>query len=367
MQLERAGQRGHGLFWILAAVAVLGLIALLRDVLLPFAAAAVIAYFFNPVADLLERLGLGRTLAALLVVGAAAVLLLSALVLLLPVVSGQLRQLALTLPGDLERLRAALEDWAAAHLGSSFPAFKSGLERAIGELSQNSSGLIAGLAQAVWSRGLALVNLVSLLLVTPIVAFYLLRDWHSMLARIDGWLPREHAETIRRLARDIDRAVGAFVRGQGTICLILGALYAAALSLAGMRYGLLIGLATGLLAFVPMVGWLLGLVTALGVALAQAWPQTALPLTVAGIYVAGMALDSAVLSPSIVGQKVGLHPVWLMLALFVFSALFGMLGVLVAVPVAAALAVLLRFARDRYLASDVYLGQATGGSSGPGA
>ena len=346
----------HVVFWIVVFAIGIMLMSYLSDALLPFACGAAIAYFLNPVAAALQRAGLGRTLASILIIGVAAIALVAAVVFLLPLAVDQLRRLAETLPGDLERLRLWIEDVAAQHLGPSFPRFKVGLERALGELAQSSTGLVGDAAKMLWSRGQALINMVSLILVTPVVAFYLLRDWPAVVDKIDGWLPVHHAATIRRLASDVDSAVGAFIRGQGTICIILGAFYAVALTLLGLRYGLLIGLATGLLAFVPLVGWVLGLTVSLIVAVSQSWPDMMLALQVFGVFVAAMALDAGVLSPLIVGQKVGLHPVSLMLALFVFSALFGLLGTLVAVPVAAALAVLVRFARDRYLESSIYLG-----------
>lgn len=347
----------HALIWLAALAVLLFLIALLRDALLPFAVGAVIAYFLHPVADALERIGIGRTLASVLIVGLASIALAAAVFFLLPILATQVRQLAQSLPGDLDRIRIWLEATAQQHLGDSFPGFKASLEKALGELAQGSSGVFAMVAQALWSRGLALFNVVTLMLVTPVVAFYLLRDWPTMMGKVSSWLPREHAPTIRHVAGDIDAAVAAFVRGQGTICLLLGVLYAVALTAVGLRYGLAIGLATGLLGFVPMIGWALGLVIALVVALTQAWPETGLALQVLGIFAAGMALDAGFLSPMIVGQKVGLHPVWLMLALFVFSALLGLLGTLVAVPVAAAVAVVVRFVRDRYLESALYLGE----------
>jgi predicted PurR-regulated permease PerM len=350
----------HVVFWIAALVVLIAIVALLSNALLPFAVAAAIAYFLDPVADRLARLGLGRTLAAVLVVAIATMAIATAVFFLLPLAIGQIRQLALTLPADLERLRTWVEMAAAAYLGDKFPGFKAGLERSIGEFALGSSGFLASAAQSLWNRGLALVNLFSLVLVTPVVAFYLLRDWRKMTVRIDSWLPRENAPAIRVLLRDIDRAVGAFVRGQGTICLILGAFYAIALTVVGLRYGLVIGLATGLLSFVPMIGWVVGVTLAMIVALTQSWPATELPLLVLAIFFAAMAIDAAILSPTIVGQKVGLHPVALMLALFVFSALLGLLGAFVAVPVAAALAVVVRFARDRYLASPIYLGRTVG-------
>ena len=351
MRIER-----HVLFWLIAFLGLLGAIAILREVLLPFVTGTVIAYFLNPVTDRLERAGLGRLAAAAIIVAAVGVLVVIALVLLVPLIANQLRLLADTMPGDLERLKTGLEAWLAQRLGDRFPLVQSGIERAVGELSNNSSAAISGVIKSLWSQGLAIVNFLSLLLVTPVVVFYLLVDWHPMLAKLDGWLPRGQANTIRRLAGEINDAVSAFIRGQGTICLILGALYAAALTVAGIRYGMLIGLATGLLAFVPYVGWALGLLVAGGVALAQAWPDLVPLAKVIGIFAVGMAIDSAVLAPKIVGEKIGLHPVWLMFALFAFSYLFGFVGVLVAVPVAAAFGVLVRFAIDVYLSSAVYHG-----------
>ena len=347
---------------MVAAAGLLLGIALLKDVLLPFVVGMVIAYFLNPVADRLERAGLGRMAAAGLIVLAVGILLIAALVFLVPFAANQLRILAETMPGDLARVKSGFEGWMAARLGDRFPLFQQGLERAIQELSQSWSASAGVIARALWKQGLAVMNFLSLLLVTPVVVFYLLVDWHSMIAKVDGWLPRDHTATIRRLFGEINEAVSAFIRGQGTICMILGLFYAAALMLAGIRYGALIGLGTGLLAFVPYVGWGLGLISALAVAVIQS-SQDMLPIAkVAGIFAAGMALDTALLSPKIVGEKIGLHPVWLMFALFVFSYLFGFVGVLVAVPVAAAIAVLVRFALEVYLGSSVYRG--TGANEG---
>lgn len=346
------------LFWLAVAAAFLAVVALLRDILLPFVAGMVLAYFLNPIADRLERMGLGRVGAAIAMVAIVALLVVVATVLLVPFLANQLRQLADNFPGDLDRLKLAFEAWTASWLGDRFPMVRPGLERAFNELSQNWSTAIGTLVAALWNRGLAIINFLSLLLITPVVVFYLLVDWHPMLDKIDGWLPRQHVTTIRRLADEINAAVSAFIRGQGTICLLLAVLYAAALTWAGVRYGLLIGIASGLASFVPFVGWALGVITAGAVAVTQPWPNITLLLTVVGIYLAGMALDSAVLAPKIVGRRIGLHPVWMIFALFVFSYLFGFVGLLVAVPVAAATAVLVRFALEVYLGSAVYTGVA---------
>ncbi len=352
MRIER-----QVLFWLSAAILLFASIAALREVLLPFVAGIVLAYVLNPIADGLERLGCNRRLAAAFIMLIGAVVIAIVLVLLVPLIAGQVRALAATSPDDIARAKAMLDAWLQAKLGSRFSMVQQGVDRALLELSQNWSAILSTIAAALWKQGMALVNIISLLLVTPVVVFYLLVDWHPMLAKIDRWLPREHEHTIRRLAGEINTAIAAFFRGQGTICLLLGAFYAVALTLAGVPYGLLIGLATGALAFIPYVGWALGLIASLILTLTVA-PQDPVALAkVAGIFAAGMALDGAVLAPLIVGAKIGLHPVWLLLALFVFGYLFGFVGLLVAVPVAAAIAVLARFALERYLASSIYTGE----------
>ena len=346
------------LFWAAALFVLVAAIALLRDILLPFVAAIVGAYFLNPIADRLQAHGVKRPWAAILIIGVMAVLVTLALILVLPVLANQMRQLVTALPAETERFKAFLERLGQEWLGPNFPAFQTALDRGLSDLSNNWATMAGNIMASVWSRGLALVNFVSLVLITPVVVFYLLVDWHPMLARLDDALPRDHAPTIRRLAGEINDAVAAFIRGQGTICLVLGLFYAIGLSWAGIEYGLLLGLTTGLLAFIPIVGWMLGLISATGLALVQYWPDPAPVLKAAGVLISGIAIDTAFLSPRFVGQKVGLHPVWMIFALFVFSYLFGLVGTLVAVPMAAAIGVLVRFAMGLYLDSPVYKGSA---------
>lgn len=352
-------------FWLVAAAALLVLLWMLGDVVLPFVLGAVIAYFLNPLADRLGRTGMGRTPASALIILFAALLLLIAIVLIGPLVFDQLRQLTETLPGDLRRLRDALQEWAKGSLGARYEGLAVSFERGLADAADNWSGSMKWAFEQIWSRGLALVNLLSLLLITPIVAFYLLADWPRVVARIDNALPRDHAPTIRRLAGEINVAVSAFVRGQGTICLILAAVYAVGLTLIGVRYGLLIGLTAGLASFVPFVGWALGFVMSATMAAAQSWPDLSLLLKVVLLFAGTSALDTAFLSPKIVGSRVGLHPVWLIFAVLAFGSLLGFAGVLVAVPVAAAIAVLVRFAVGVYLDSAIYRGQGTAAGEPP--
>jgi predicted PurR-regulated permease PerM len=198
--------------------------------------------------------------------------------------------------------------------------------------------------------------LAGLLVVTPVVAFYMLLDWDRMVAKVDGWVPRDHVETVRTIFRDIDLAIAGFVRGQGTVCLILGLIYATGLSLAGLNFGLLIGLFAGFVSFIPYVGSIAGLLLALIVAAVQFWPDWVMVLVIVGIFFGGQFIEGNILQPKLVGSSVGLHPVWLMFALFAFGALFGFVGLLVAVPAAAVVGVLVRFALSRYLASPLYIG-----------
>jgi predicted PurR-regulated permease PerM len=354
------------LFWLAALVLLVLTIALLKDILLPFVSAIVLAYFLSPLADGLERRGVPRVLSAVAIVGVAALVVLLAAAVLVPPLLDQLGQLIQALPGEAERLGAVFEGRARQWLGPNFPAFQAALDRGRQEISAHWAGTAAAILASALSRGLALVNLAALLLITPVVVFYLLLDWHPILARIDAALPREHAPTVRQLARDINAAVSAFIRGQGTVCLMLGLYYAVGLTLAHVDYGLLVGVTTGLLAFIPVVGWLFGLLAASTLAVAHFGLDLAPLAKVLGVLLGGLALDTAILSPRFVGQKIGLHPVWLIFALFVFSYLFGFVGTLVAVPLAAAIGVLVRFAVKIYLASWIYQGRGEDTPERPG-
>ncbi|HEU4498424.1 MAG TPA: AI-2E family transporter, partial [Sphingomicrobium sp.] len=343
-------------FWILSLVALVFVLWLLKGILLPFIAGMVLAYFLDPVADALERLGLPRVAATLLILGLSTLLLVLALFLLVPVLVDQVGKFAANLPGIIttlvERFNEAAPVWVKELLqqsGSTLPGSAS-------EIAGRAAGWIATLLTSILSGGLALVNLLSLVIVTPIVAFYLLTDWDRMVARLDSWLPRPHVETLRGLAREMDDAMAGFIRGQAVVCLLLGLFYAIGLSLAGLNFGLLIGLAAGILSFIPYVGSFIGFVLSISVAFVQFWPDWVHIAAVAAIFAAGQFIEGNFLSPKLVGNRVGLHPVWLMFALFAFGYLFGFAGLLMAVPLAAAVGVLTRFALRKYLSSPFYLG-----------
>ena len=353
-------------FWLAAAGGLVLFLYVFSSILLPFLAGMVLAYFLDPVADRLQRLGLGRLAATIVILVAFVIALVLALMLVIPVLSNQLVEFAARLPDYLSRLQALISrldpGWFEAAVGVNQQTLQEGLN----SLLTQGSGFVATLFRSLWSSGLALVNLVSLFVVTPVVAFYMLLDWDRMIDKVDGWIPRDHLETVRQIARDIDTAVAGFVRGQGTLCLILGIFYAAGLTAVGLNFGLLIGLFAGLISFIPYVGSLLGLALSVGVAVVQFWPEWYWVAAVAVIFFVGQFIEGNILHPLLMGRSVGLHPVWLMFSLFAFSYLFGFVGLLIAVPAAAAIAVLVRFALARYLASPLYGAQERDGSDAAG-
>jgi predicted PurR-regulated permease PerM len=346
----------HVLFWIVVVAMLLIALRLLAPVLLPFVAGMVIAYFLNPVVDKLSSWGVPRVLSTVLLLVLAAAGLVFAVAVLLPPAIEQGRGLLSAMPSEAERLKSVLEAAARDALGDTFPQAQEAANKAIKGVTDSLPALAGTIGQSLWSGGMAAFNFLSLMLITPLVAFYALLDWPKILAKVDSWLPRSNADQIRVLAREIDSRVSAFIRGQGVVCLVLAAYYALALSALGLRYGFLVGLLTGLFSFIPFAGWAMGLITATGLAIVQYWPEMMPILFVVGVFLGGQALDAALLSPQIVGSKIGLHPVWLIFSLLVFSYLFGFLGLLVAVPVAAAIGVLVRFGLDTYMKSSVYRG-----------
>jgi predicted PurR-regulated permease PerM len=344
------------LIWLAALAALIAVMWLLSAILLPFIAGLVLAYFLDPVADALERYGLPRLAATGLILLTAIFILTTVLVILVPVLNEQLARFADDLPSLIESLVARFDEFAPLWMKELVANSGANVQGSITEVAGKAAGWIVSLLSSILSGGMALVNLLSLMVVTPIVAFYLLVDWDSMIAKVDSWLPRDHADVLRQLARQIDAAMAGFIRGQGSVCLLLGAFYAVALSLAGLKFGLAIGLLAGFLTFIPYAGALIGGVLAIGVGLVQFWPDYVSILMIAGIFALGQFIEGNFLSPKLVGKSVGLHPVWLMFALFAFGYVFGFVGLLLAVPMAAAAGVLVRFALGQYLQSPLYLG-----------
>ena len=344
---------GKLLFWIGALAAFVGALVLLRAILLPFVAGMALAYFLDPVADWLEKHKISRALATTAALAAFFALFCAALFLFVPLVEEQVAGFAQRLPDLAHAARDGLAGLLALASDRLSPERLDALDTALSEAQKALARWSLAAARGLYDSGIALLNLLGLLVITPVVAWYLLRDWDRLVEHIDGLLPREHAATIREQARQIDSRLAGFVRGQAMVCLILGAAYAVLLEAAGLHYGLVVGLIAGLISFIPFVGSLVGLALSAGFGYLQfGWSPHLFLL--AFIFMAGQAVEGYYLTPRLVGDRVGLHPVWVMFALLAGGALFGFVGVLIAVPVAASVGVLARFATERYRASRLF-------------
>jgi predicted PurR-regulated permease PerM len=353
-------------FWLVAAVVFLLILWRLNDILLPFVVGMVLAYFFDPVVARLERAGLSRTSATAVVTVLAVVLAIGTATAIIPPLLGQVEDFVAKVPEYfvkaavrvqpmIEPLRERLglpplgvkdlQSHATQWVGEGFAVF----------------GTVAG---RVAQRGVAIINLLALLFLTPVVTFYLLRDWPKFLAAVDGALPLDHADTIRKLATEANAATAGYLRGQALVCLCLGLLYGVGLSVVGLQFGFVIGMIAGVISFIPFVGTLVGGTLSLGMALAQFPPDWISVGKVAVVFLIGHLLESNFLSPKLVGDRVGLHPVWIMFALLAGGSLFGFVGVLVAVPVAAIIGVIARHMFLRYQESAIYRGDEGGSGAG---
>jgi predicted PurR-regulated permease PerM len=344
------------IFWLATFVVFIFLLWLLSDVLLPFIAGLALAYLQAPLVDRLQRAGVNRTVAALLVVGVVVAGLILIMLLLIPLLVEQLTALASNMPAYIARLQTLITEipWLRRFVGDGDSS------KTIQNFVSQSSGWLTGFLASLWTGSKAAISFLSLLVVMPVVTFYLLVDWHGLVETLDSWIPRQHHAAVHAVVREIDRVISGFVRGQSGVCLILGAFYAISLSLVGLHFGWVIGLMSGLLTFIPYVGSMSGLVLAVSVAVVQFWPDWTWMAVVLGICCVGQFLEGNVLVPNLVGKNVGLHPVLLMFAMFAFGYLFGFVGLLVAVPLAATIGVLFRFALAQYFASPYYTGEKTG-------
>jgi predicted PurR-regulated permease PerM len=344
----------HLAFWLVTFLALAAVLWLLHDILLPFVAGVALAYALAPLADRMERLGVNRTVAALLIVGVFVLLLIALTLLLVPLLVQQGAALISHIPGYFKRVKELIVD-------QNFPWLNwlggGDSSKTVSDLVSQVATWLLSFSYSLWTGGKALVSFASVLIVMPVVTFYLIRDWHRMIGIVDSWVPLRQRETVRQLAHEIDAAIGGFLRGQLGVCLVLGCFYAIGLMLVGLDFALLIGLVAGVITFVPYIGSMTGLMIAASVAIAQFWPDWKRIAAVIGVFLIGQFVEGNIVTPKFVGERVGLHPVWLIFAMFAFGYLFGFVGLLVAVPLAAAIAVLLRFGMRRYFASSLYTGE----------
>jgi predicted PurR-regulated permease PerM len=345
--------RAQALFWVLFIAFFFLALWLLSEILLPFVAGAAIAYLFDPLVDRLHQHRVPRGLASFIVLVLFFLVAVLVLLLIVPLLQAEIGDLVRRVPQLVTLSQRVFDHLMAVAERYATPEDMQRARAAVGARIGDVFGWFVQLLQTVLTSSVALFNVLSLVFITPVVAFFLLRDWDRMLARIDSWLPRRHAPVIRAEVAKVDATLSGFLRGQGTVCFLLGAFYAIALTVVGLDFGLVIGVVIGLISFIPFAGSIVGALLSIGLTAVQFGDWTHI-LVVAGIFVFGQAVEGNFLTPKLVGDRVNLHPVWVIFALLAFGALFGFLGVLLAVPIAAILGVLVRFALARYLASPLY-------------
>jgi predicted PurR-regulated permease PerM len=343
--------REQAKYWGAAGFVFLLILYLMGDVMLPFLVGGALAYFLDPVADRLQRLGLSRVMATTVITICAILLVVLLVLSVIPSLISQLTALVNAAPQIAERMQAFLLE--------RFPELSDSTSTArqtLAQIAQTVQSRGVELANGLLTSALGIIGAVIFIVVVPVVTFYLLLDWDKMTARIDSLIPRDHAPVVRMIARDINAVIAGFVRGQVSVCLILGTFYSVALMLAGLQYGMIVGAIAGAITFIPYVGSLVGGTLAIGLALFQFWGDWLSIGIIAAIFAVGQFVEGNILTPKLVGQSVGLHPVWLLFALSVFGSLFGFVGMLVAVPVAAAIGVITRFGIAQYQGSLLYQG-----------
>lgn len=366
----------QALRWSLVLIAFIGFVWFMGGTLTPYVVALILAYFLDPLADRLEAMGLSRILAVLLITLCAIVIVAMVIVLVAPLIIGQLAALIDALPGYFERLQEFLK----ARFPQLFEDGHFDFQEYFGEFGSSLQTIGTSIANALISSTKGVIGLVAGFVIIPVVTFFILLDWDHLVAKIDSWLPRDHAPIIRRLLGEIDVTLAGFIRGQGTVCLIMASYYGTMLGLMGVRYGVALGVIAGILTFIPYVGAFIGASSVVLVSLYQAWSGVALVeaggadpgwfgqswtwfASVIALYFAGSSVEGNFITPKLVGRSVGLHPVWIIFSLSAFGATMGLTGMLIAVPVAATIGVMGRFILGQYLGSRLYLGQASLGQS----
>ncbi len=351
----------EGLFWAGLGVLILALLVLLNKILFPFVAGIAVAYFLNPVVVKAGSLGLKRASSASLVLMMFFMSIGLIGLLVFPILQGQVVALLAQLPMIVGEVLSRWSELTSNNVYvSRIMNTEIGEEALLGAVPRLADWVFQSL-QAIWQSGSALINLVGLLFVTPVIAWYLLRDWEKIILKCDGWLPREHAQKIRCQLSLIDGILANYCRGQLSVCVILAVGYSVALGILGLEYGLAVGLIAGIISFVPYVGTIFGLSLAGGLAYIQ-FGGLEFVGVVAGVFLIGQIVEGYILTPKLVGERIGLNAVWVLFSLLAGGSLFGLVGVLLAVPVAAIIGVAMRFFFDRYLQSSLYLGSKKNGS-----
>lgn len=343
------------LFWLTIWILFFVFIYLIRGILLPFILGALIAYFLDPAADKLEKYKISRSLATAIITLSFFTILALVSLMIIPTILSQLSDFIKDFPTYFAAAETKYEEKIYGWLGTLPADYVESIKTAANNLSGVMLKLVGDMVSSLFQSGMVIINVLSLILITPVIAFYLLRDWDVITAEFYALLPRKHEQTIREQMAIIDATLAGFIRGQINVCLFLGAFYAIGLTMVGLKFGFLIGIVTGILVILPYVGLLFSMAIGLTIAFFQFGTFQGM-LPVLTVFVVGQIIEGNFITPKLVGEKVGLHPTWIIFGLLAGAALFGFVGVLIAVPVTAVLGVLIRFSISRYLNSKYYNG-----------
>jgi predicted PurR-regulated permease PerM len=346
------------LLWVVGITLLILFIYNISSILLPFIVAMIFSYILNPSADRLQKLGVSRALATSIIIGLFFTTLIAIIALLAPLIYNQAIDLTKKIPEYLQLANDRLLPTFNSYLNEIAPEAAEKAMASISEFSTYIFNFLGKMMANIWQSGIAVVNILSLLFVTPVVTFYVLRDWGKIIDKIDSLLPPKYAPTIQEQFKEINRTLEGYLRGQIHVCMLLGTYYAIGLSLAGLDFGFVIGMATGILSFIPYVGMLFGF--ALGVILAifqfGDWFHVSI---IVAVFLSGQFLEGNFITPKLVGDKVGLHPVWIIFGMLAGAAMFGFIGILLAVPITAIIGVLIRFGLKKYFNSSLFTNKRT--------
>ncbi len=354
-KIINAPKINKGLFWLIAFILFCFLVYTLKPVLLPFVAGILIGYLFDPLASRFEKLGLNRAASTFLVILSILIILVPAVIMLFSVIDNQVIHLLNSAPDYIASTAKKIDPFLA-DIQEKFPNLNvEKLKEYLRSNAANGLKLVVSLLKNIITGGFAFFSLLSLLLITPIVSFYMLRDWKSFVKKVDNLLPRNNKKDIREIARQIDKTIAGFIRGQLSVCVILGTYYSLGLHFVGLELGLLIGFIAGIISFIPYVGSITGFVISLAMAFAQFGDYTHI-IYVVLVFATGQFMEGNFLTPKLVGDSIGLHPVWVLFALLSGGVLLGFLGLMIAVPLAGIIGVLARYNIEKYKKSSLYLG-----------
>lgn len=344
--------------WLLIGlgIALVACLYLLKSILMPFLTGLLVAYAMNPAVRRFETWGISRNLGTGFMILSFFLSIGLLLFIAIPFIQTELLLLASHIPQYGERIMAALKpllDEASLYIEpTDLERLRSLASSYMGDVISWGIRVLAG----ILTNGLAIANLISLIVITPIVAFYCLRDWPTIISSLDRWIPRPYEPTLKHIFRDINQTIGGFAKGQALVCLMVGTYYAITLTLAGLDFSFVVGVIIGIMAFIPYVGATVGFMLSIGIALAQ-FPDWHSVGVIAAIFAVGQTIEGYLLIPYFVGDRIGLHPVWVLFALLAGGVLYGFVGILFALPVAAAIGVIIRHIFKIYLKSPYYLGR----------